>query len=641
VGYFNSRGCTASPKMRLIHTKSLELSEFFGEDNTPDWAILSHVWEAEEISYSEWNEIQEQPESQRADFLRQKKGYAKIREFCSLCQEGIPLCHHLDCRASATCRIPETICCGNVVPKCQCEPLVVEWCWVDTCCIDKSSSAELSEAINSMFKWYEQSIVCIAYLSDVPEYGVAGELSAFRNSTWFTRGWTLQELIAPAFHGVNFYSMDWKFLGSTTFTPENMDMPWDNNHLSSQTLDLEPSRQPESKENQNEPGGNGDELESGTSEDQIQPKPSVNQDRIESNENQTQVTSGRRKIYQWSKFLGRLRSSQDRSQVKSQGPSARNSGDSMALSGNSKGETNSASSNLRTITKPGLPPGWEARHTPTGRKYFVDHTTKTTSWVNPYKPYEMSRQQLWLCEIISQITKIPKEAIGPFQIRRHLHSYSIAERMSWASSRKTTRGEDIAYCLLGLFDLNMPLIYGEGSRKAFFRLQEEMLKYSYDHTLFLWQNPIARTSNGRLPEVGLFADHPARFQGSSIYRKRRITAHLPIHIQQMIAGMASRRSIFSNNAIHMSVPNISSTRELHVNCPAGCRILILNCMVDEAPDYTVCIHLCRSETDGIWYRSPGTDMPTYLKAQPFEKILISLRKSIRPDFGEIQVRGTW
>ncbi|PQE14401.1 Vegetative incompatibility HET-E-1 protein [Rutstroemia sp. NJR-2017a BBW] len=336
--------------MRLIHTKSLELGEFFGEDNTPEWAILSHVWEAEEISYTEWNEIQEQPESERADFLRQKKGYAKIREFCSLCQGGIPLCHHLGCRASATCRMPETICCVNVVPKCQCEPLVVEWCWVDTCCIDKSSSAELSEAINSMFKWYEQSLVCIAYLSDVPEYGAAGESSAFRNSTWFTRGWTLQELIAPAFHGVNFYS-------------------------------------------------------------------------------------------------------------------------------------------------------WEARHTPTGRKYFVDHTTQTTSWVNPYKPYEMSRQQLWLCEIISQITKIPKEAIGPIQIRRHLHSYSIAERMSWASSRKTTRGEDIAYCLLGLFDLNMPLIYGEGSRKAFFRLQEEMLKHSYDHTLFLWQNPIPRTNNGRLLEL--------------------------------------------------------------------------------------------------------------------------------------------
>ncbi|PQE14409.1 hypothetical protein CJF30_00006991 [Rutstroemia sp. NJR-2017a BBW] len=52
--------------------------------------------------------------------------------------------------------------------------------------------------------------------------------------------------------------------------------------------------------------------------------------------------------------------------------------------------------------------------------------------------------------------------------------------------------------------------------------------------------------------------------------------------------MASRRSIYSNNAIHMSIPNVSSNRELHVNCPAGCRILILNCMVDGFPDYTKC-----------------------------------------------------
>ena len=61
----------------------------------------------------------------------------------------------------------------------------------DLCCIDKTSSAELSEAINSMYRWYQESGVCYAYLADVPP-------NAFSKSRWFTRGWTLQELIAPS-----------------------------------------------------------------------------------------------------------------------------------------------------------------------------------------------------------------------------------------------------------------------------------------------------------------------------------------------------------------------------------------------------------------------------------------------------------
>ncbi|KAF4867686.1 Vegetative incompatibility protein HET-E-1 [Colletotrichum siamense] len=84
----------------------------------------------------------------------------------------------------------------------------LKYVWIDTCCIDKSSSAELSEAINSMYSWYEASRICFAYMEDVPPGdGITVDGSAFRTSVWFTRGWTLQELIAP--NEVIFYDCDW------------------------------------------------------------------------------------------------------------------------------------------------------------------------------------------------------------------------------------------------------------------------------------------------------------------------------------------------------------------------------------------------------------------------------------------------
>ncbi|EIW52001.1 HET-domain-containing protein [Trametes versicolor FP-101664 SS1] len=73
-----------------------------------------------------------------------------------------------------------------------------KWLWIDSCCIDKTSSSELSEAIKSMYVWYKHSAVCFAFLPDVSgEDELAAEKSEFRRSRWFTRGWTLQELIAP------------------------------------------------------------------------------------------------------------------------------------------------------------------------------------------------------------------------------------------------------------------------------------------------------------------------------------------------------------------------------------------------------------------------------------------------------------
>ncbi|KAN0094111.1 HET domain containing protein [Hyaloscypha variabilis] len=141
--------------MRLIHSTNFELHEFIGSQ-IPQYAILSHTWGEEEISFQELQ--RNVPE------VKEKKGFDKIRQCCRVAAED-----------------------------------GFEYAWVDTCCIDKTSSAELSEAINSMFRWYQRAEVCYAFLADVPsDEDPQKEGSAFRKSRWFTRGWTLQELIAPA-----------------------------------------------------------------------------------------------------------------------------------------------------------------------------------------------------------------------------------------------------------------------------------------------------------------------------------------------------------------------------------------------------------------------------------------------------------
>jgi hypothetical protein len=88
-----------------------------------------------------------------------------------------------------------------------------KYAWVDTCCIDKTSSSELSEAINSMYRWYKEAAVCYAILSDVSsDEDCHLASSSFKTSRWFTRGWTLQELIAPA--SLVFYGRDWEEIGT-------------------------------------------------------------------------------------------------------------------------------------------------------------------------------------------------------------------------------------------------------------------------------------------------------------------------------------------------------------------------------------------------------------------------------------------
>ncbi|KAF4417017.1 Vegetative incompatibility HET-E-1, partial [Fusarium acutatum] len=247
--------------MRLINTKTLGLHEFFN-GNTPPYAILSHAWGDQEVTFRDWQNRQQ---------VTQKHGYSKILQACN-----------------------------------QALNQKLEWLWVDTNCIDKSSSAELSEAINSMFAYYQRSEVCYAYLADVPTANQDIELlnSELRSSRWFTRGWTIQELIAPG-HLV-FYAADWSSIGSKDDT---------------------------------------------------------------------------------------------------------------------------------------------------------------------------------LVDLLTSITKIDSTYLTGYE---DIYQAPISKRMSWLAKRITTRIEDMAYCMLGIFDINMPLLYGEGKR-AFFRLQEEIIKSCNDHTIFCWE----------------------------------------------------------------------------------------------------------------------------------------------------------
>lgn len=312
--------------MRLINVDTMKMEEFFDRDS-PLYLILSHTWTAEEISFQDYMWLQnydeelaegvidELPPKQRArvmakaEGLHQRSGYKKVLDLARRTRELFR--KHLDGFSPYSRHV---------------------YVWVDTCCINKESSAELSEAINSMYSWYERADLCVALLSDVT--GVEADPNGeFGKSRWFTRGWTLQELLAP--REMVFYNGKGEFIGSKS--------------------------------------GLARSIEAVTSIDQ----------------------------------------------------------ESLA----------------------GL-----------------------------YKP--SAEEGRWIA-----------------------HS-TVAEKMSWAAGRQTTRVEDEAYCLLGIFSVNMPLLYGEG-RQAFVRLQQEIIKASEDQTILAWgynraiwyDNPLA-----------VFARSPAHFR---------------------------------------------------------------------------------------------------------------------------------
>ena len=123
-----------------------------------------------------------------------------------------------------------------------------------------------------------------------------------------------------------------------------------------------------------------------------------------------------------------------------------------------------------------------------------------------------------LSEELTRRTRIAKAFLFA---HRSVGSASISERMSWMAGRKTSVPEDTAYCLLGIFGVNMPLLYGEGKERAFLRLQEEIMRYSDDHSLFLWeteeQNPSAIPFLNTPRTTGLLASSPDCFRSTGNY----------------------------------------------------------------------------------------------------------------------------
>jgi hypothetical protein len=161
--------------MRLLHYNEageLSLTDDSVDNEHLPYAILSHTWGSEEVTFEDFTN----------GFDDSKEGYGKIK-FC-----------------------------GEQARRDN-----LKYFWVDTCCIKKSDNTELQYAINSMFRWYGNAVKCYVYLSDVPGLLNADDPTQswelpFRKSRWFTRGWTLQELIAP--NSVEFFSREGQRLGS-------------------------------------------------------------------------------------------------------------------------------------------------------------------------------------------------------------------------------------------------------------------------------------------------------------------------------------------------------------------------------------------------------------------------------------------
>jgi len=350
--------------MRLLNTETRKL-EFFTDSDTPLYAILSHRWGNDEVLFNDVDEDLSYTD---------KAGYDKLNNACI-----------------------------------QAESQGFQYIWIDTCCIDKTSSAELSEAINSMFRWYQESTVCYAYLSDVDDDTVPSH--QFNRSNWFSRGWTLQELIAPPV--VIFYNSSWSELGTKS--------------------DL--------------------------------------------------------------------------------------------------GST------------------------------------------------------------ITNITGIPLAILKG----ENVDTASVAQRMAWASKRKTTRIEDQAYCLMGLFGINMPMLYGEGEL-AFIRLQEEILKTSNDHSIFAWTSKYIKTDRSQ----DVLASSPSFFAQSSKI--------VPLARNAATTGAPRGPITLDSKGIHLVLsicPGVGTD---------GKQLAILPCAVENWPKARVGIWLCRAPgeepEDNCFVKVPNSPLDT-------------------------------
>ncbi|EAA28882.2 HET-domain-containing protein [Neurospora crassa] len=359
--------------MRLINTTTLSLTSFLLPVSLlPPYAILSHTWSPspdDEVTFQEFISLPSHELEKKKE-----KGYAKIKQTCHRAKKS-----------------------------------GIEWAWVDTCCIDKSSSAELTEAINSMWGWYRGATVCFAVLEDlepVPK-GVGQE------------------------HG-----HDGQGQGHGQ------------------------------KRNGNGQGQNGN------------------------------GTGGKG----WKEKEGGSNVGSSRSNV------------SAATTGSGTGTgTGSATSS----------------HSQAGRMDHLSHDEKvsrfkscrwfTRGWtlqelIAPSRmgfynsKWEFVGEKSTLKHVLAEITQINESVLENSAL---LPTTPVAQRMSWASSRVTTRPEDMAYCLLGIFDVQIPLLYGEGE-KAFIRLQEEIVKETNDFSLFAWKTD-NKSGMQHQKHWGILAPSPKEF----------------------------------------------------------------------------------------------------------------------------------
>jgi hypothetical protein len=197
---------------------------------------------------------------------------------------------------------------------------------------------------------------------------------------------------------------------------------------------------------------------------------------------------------------------------------------------------------------------------------------------------------------ISEVTRIDGEMLKQETTER-LWLYSTAIRMSWASKRETTRPEDLAYCLLGIFNVNMSPLYGEGAQKAFLRLQNEIMKTSTDLSILAWWS----TSRYLIEDVSVLATLPAFFASSIV----RFNGYIDVHAFQM-----------TNRGLRVKLPLIINEEKRQ------CVAILPNCQWPNAPETYVGITLCNYEPDletaewcklmeqrsNVWYRYSPDNM---------------------------------
>ncbi|KAI1264070.1 HET-domain-containing protein [Xylariaceae sp. FL1019] len=354
--------------MHLINAHTLRLEKFVKEENERPvfkYAILSHRWldRKDEVSFQEMESAE--------PIVSLKKGYSKISETSRLARSRS-----------------------------------LDYIWIDTCCINKTDSSELQEAINSMYRWYQNATVCYAHLADtVLPAGECDLTSVMQHDPWFTRGWTLQEFIAP--RALYFLDSDWRLIG--------------------------------------------------TKEE--------------------------------------------------------------------------------------------------------------------------------LCNSLIEITGIDRKLIWGVS---SLDNYSIAQRMSWACGRFTTRPEDSAYSLFGIFGINMPMLYGEGRERAFIRLQEEIIKSSDDESIFAWE--------GETIESGLLARNLEFFWSCG-----NVEQISPLH------GRKRKNHPYSmtNRGLHITLPLKPCTLNTYyatLNCSTVNRVG--NVFAGPSLGIPVWILLRRLDTDDQYMRIP-------------------------------------